>query len=200
VPPGPSVWIVRHGETEWSRNGRHTSVSELDLTELGQSQAVTVAPVAAAIGATIVLCSPRLRARRTAELAGLVPYEVDEDLSEWDYGELEGLTTDEIRRTWPGWTIWDGPWAGGETASDVTSRADRVVERVKRMGDCEVVLVGHGHFSRVVAARWVGAPAASGGWLELGTATVSQLGWAREAPVVRRWNVPVGRSPVDAEG
>jgi len=186
----PVVWLVRHGETEWSRNGQHTSRTDLDLLDDGEKEALALRPAVAAGGIDLVLCSPRQRARRTAELAGLVPYTVTDDLQEWDYGELEGLTTREIQRDLPGWSIWDGPWPGGETAAVVASRADRVVERVLASRASRVALVGHGHFSRVMAARWVGADVSVGRWLDLDTATVSELGWARDARVMRRWNVP----------
>jgi broad specificity phosphatase PhoE len=164
----PVVWIVRHGATEWSRNGRHTSRTDLDLLPEGETEALALAPAVAEAGIELVLCSPHRRAQCTAELAGLVPYTVTDDLQEWDYGELEGLTSAEIQRDCPGWSIWAGPWSGGETAA----------------------LVGHGHFSRVLAARWVGAEVTVGRWLDLDTATISELGWARDARVLRRWNVP----------
>jgi len=140
-----------------------------------------------------VLCSPMIRARRTAELAGLSSgaFEVDGDLCEWDYGELEGRVTPEIRSQYPGWSIWDGPWPGGETADDISARADRVVKRVIASGGSKIAVVGHGHFSRALAARWVGEPVGVGRWLELDTASVSVLAWSRGERVVRRWNVVV---------
>jgi broad specificity phosphatase PhoE len=184
------VWIVRHGETEWSRDGRHTGITDIDLTEVGEAQAAAVAVAVAQIEPDLVLCSPRRRAQRTAELAGLAPYEILDDLREWDYGDLEGMTTPEIRESLPGWSIWDGPWPGGESDLQVTDRADRLVDWVLRCGAERVALVGHGHFSRVFAARWVAAPVTTGRWLDLDTGTVSQLGWAREVPVLRQWNVP----------
>ena len=188
---GPLVWVVRHGETEWSRSGRHTSRTDLELTPAGEAQARALASGLPSGGVDLVLCSPRRRARETAELAGLTPYEVVEDLQEWDYGELEGLTTPEIQKTYPGWTIWDGPWPGGETADGVSSRADRLLARVRDSAAASVALVGHGHFSRVLAARWVGEDVGVGRWLDLDTGTLCQLGWSKGAPVVRRWNAPV---------
>jgi broad specificity phosphatase PhoE len=181
---------MRHGETEWSRDGRHTSQTELDLTEAGVTQAEALGPVVKRLGIELTLCSPRIRARRTAELAGLTPYEVTDDLREWDYGELEGRTTAEIRQRYPGWTIWSGPWPGGETAADVAIRADRLIARLRRTEASLLALVGHGHFGRVLAARWVGAEVAVGRWLELDTATSSHLGWDRGDPVWKHWNVP----------
>jgi len=184
----PLVWVLRHGETEWSRSGRHTSRTEIDLTPEGEAQARQYRGV---VEADLVLCSPRLRARRTAELAGLVPFEVTDDLREWDYGELEGLTSAQIQETYPGWTIWDGPWPGGETAGDVAARADRLLKQVDESGADSVAMVGHGHFSRALAARWVGEEVTVGRWLDLDTGTLSQLGWYKEQPVLRRWNAPV---------
>ena len=136
-----------------------------------------------------MLCSPRRRAWHTAELAGLVPFQIDDDLVEWDYGELEGLTTPQIRRTYPPWSIWDGPWPGGETAADVAARADRVIQGLLASDAKQIALVGHGHFSRVLAARWVGAEVTAGRWLILDTATWSALGWATGERVLRHWNV-----------
>ena len=196
----PLVWLVRHGPTEWSQNGRHTSRTDLDLTPEGDEEAKALAGVFAGLGVDRVLSSPRLRARRTAELAGLSGLtpsgiEICDDLQEWDYGQLEGLTTAQIRESWPDWSIWDGPWPGGESAVDVAARADRLISRLvsPETGPERIVLVGHGHFSRVIGARWVGEPVQSGRWLELDTASWSWLGWDRGVRVLRRWNVPAGR-------
>ena len=186
----PTIWIIRHGETDWSRNGRHTSRTDLGLLKDGELQALALRPFVAGAGIDLVLSSPRARARQTAELAGLVPYMVTDDLREWDYGELEGLTTPEIQRRLPGWTIWDGPWPDGETAGSVADRADRLLAMVVESRANRVALVGHGHFSRALAARWVGADASAGRWLDLDTATISELGWVRGTRVWRRWNVP----------
>jgi probable phosphoglycerate mutase len=190
----PLVWVVRHGETEWSRSGRHTSWTDLELSERGEEQARALRVALDGVRFDRILCSPRQRARHTAELAGLVPYTVDPDLVEWDYGELEGRTSADIGEELPGWSIWDGPWRGGERAVDVASRADRVIANLIGGGGSNVVLVGHGHFSRVTAARWVGGPLEIGRWLDLDTGTTSQLGWDRHGRVVRRWNSPAPRS------
>ena len=190
---GPRVWLVRHGQTEWSRDGRHTGLTDLDLTEEGRDQARQLTGLASGLDFDLVLCSPRRRAIQTAELAGFTPFEVCDDLQEWDYGRFEGLTTPEIRADHPDWTIWSGPWDGGETAGDVGRRASRLVERVRDSGAARVVLVGHGHFSRVTAAAWVGAPVDTGRWLEFDTASWSQLGWDRGVAVLTHWNVPVSR-------
>jgi broad specificity phosphatase PhoE len=186
----PTVWIIRHGETEWSQTGQHTSRTDLTLLRDGELQALGLRSFVAGAGIDLVLCSPRARARHTAELAGLVPYLIADDLQEWDYGELEGLTTPEIGRRLPAWSIWNGPWPGGETAADVAARADRLLSMVLESGATQVALVGHGHFSRVLAARWLGADASAGKWLHLDTATISELGWFRGDQVLRRWNVP----------
>ncbi len=214
--------VVRHGETEWSRTGRHTSYTDVDLTPAGEVQARQVGTALAGVHFDLVLCSPRLRARQTAGLAGLVPFEIDEELVEWDYGELEGETTAQIQERCPGWSIWSGPWPGGERPADVAARAERVIGRVLAAGAREapvsdrpapdtaparvaaparvpaparVALVGHGHFSRVFAALWIGQDVRAGERLDLDTATWSELGWYREARVLRHWNVPVVTSP-----
>lgn len=188
----PTVWLLRHGQTEWSRDGRHTGRTDIALTPAGEEQARALAPVLASLDLELVLCSPRQRARCTAELAGLAPFEVTEDLQEWDYGAFEGRTRAEIQQDLPGWSIWNGPWEGGETAADVAARADRLIARVRDCGASRVALVGHGHFSRVTGARWVGAAVSSGEWLEFDTASWSRLGWDRGVPVVNHWNVPAG--------
>jgi probable phosphoglycerate mutase len=188
----PTLTVVRHGATEWSRSGQHTSRTDLDLLPEGEAQARRLGAALAGARFGLVLCSPRRRAWRTAELAGLVPYEVDEDLREWDYGELEGLTTLQIQADLPGWSIWDGPWPGGEKPEHVSTRADRVIGRVLTSGAGRVAAVGHGHFSRVLAARWVGGEVGVGRWLDLDTATVSELGWLRSDRAIRSWNAPIG--------
>ena len=181
------VWLVRHGETEWSRVGRHTSVTDLSLTPHGESVARQVGERLAGERFDLVLTSPRLRARRTAELIGHADAEVDEDLVEWAYGDYEGITNDEVRQTVPGWTIWSHPAPGGETAAQVATRLDRVVERAHAEPG-RVLLIGHGHALRALTARWLGLPVTDGRLLRLDTATVSVLGYERGAPVVLRWN------------
>lgn len=185
--PTSRLWLVRHGETEWSASGRHTSFTDLDLTPAGDQAARGLASRLTGIGSARVLTSPRLRARRTAELAGFPDAEVLDDLQEWDYGDDEGRTTAEIRAQRPGWTVWsDGP-SGGESAEDVRRRADRVVDLV-RAADGPVLAFSHGHFSRVLGARWLGLHVAAGAHLRLSTASVSVLGWERETAVVDHWN------------
>ena len=182
------LWLVRHGETEWSASGRHTSVTDLDLTDPGVAAATDVGRRLAGAGPFVqVLTSPRLRARRTAALAGFPDAEVVEGLAEWDYGDDEGLTTAQIRESRPGWTVWrDGP-QGGETCAEVGARADRVVELVRAV-DGPVLAFSHGHFSRVLGARWLGLEVTDGAHLTLSTASVSVLGWERDTPAVLHWN------------
>jgi broad specificity phosphatase PhoE len=188
VDPDPhSVWLVRHGETEWSRNGRHTSTTDLPLLPDGERVARGLRDRLDGTDFGLVLTSPRQRARATAELAGFPDAEVDEDLAEWAYGDYEGITTDEVRRTDPGWTIWTGAVPGGETAAQVGERLDRVVARLVAAEGTSLVFA-HGHSLRVLAARWLGLPPTDGRHFRLDTATVSVLGHERESPVVLRWN------------
>jgi broad specificity phosphatase PhoE len=184
----PEVWLVRHGETEWSRDHRHTSTTDLPLTEAGAEVARSLAPLLAREYA-LVLTSPRRRARDTAELAGHGSAEVDVDLAEWGYGDYEGVTTDEIRQEVPGWTVWTHPSPGGESAAEVSERLDRVVARL-RGSEGDALVFGHAHALRALTARWLGLPVADGRLFRLDTATVSVLGYERETPVVLRWNTP----------
>jgi broad specificity phosphatase PhoE len=181
------LWLVRHGATEWSLDGRHTGTTDLPLLPEGEETARSLATRLDGTGFGLVLTSPRQRARRTAALAGFPDAVVLDDLAEWDYGDYEGVTTDAIRERDPGWTVWSGVTPGGETAEQVAERLDRVVDRV-RGSDGDVLLFGHGHALRALAARWLGLPVAEGRLLRLDTATVSVLGFEREQPVVLRWN------------
>lgn len=183
----PELWLVRHGATEWSVAGRHTSITDLPLLPEGEEVARSLADRLHDVDFAQVLTSPRTRARRTAELAGFAGAEVDEDLAEWAYGDYEGVTTEEIRRDAPGWTIWTHAAPGGETAAQVQERVDRVVERVRSL-EGRTLAFGHGHALRALAARWLGLPVTDGRHFELDTATVSVLAFEREEPVLRRWN------------
>jgi probable phosphoglycerate mutase len=190
VATGPGrgeLWLVRHGQTEWSRSGRHTSVTELPLTDVGEDQARQVRDRLAGEHFDLVLTSPRQRARRTAELAGFPDAVVDDDLAEWAYGDYEGVTTAQIRETVPDWTVWSPPCPGGETAAQVGARLDRVVARVRESGG-RVLVFGHGHASRVLAARWLGLPPTDGRLFVLDTGTVSVLGHEHDDPATLRWN------------
>ena len=185
--PDGELWIVRHGETEWSRDGRHTSHTELDLTTEGEEVAGKLADRLDGVEFDLVLSSPRVRARRTAELAGFTDVELEDDLTEWDYGDYEGRTTPDIREEVPGWTVWSHPSPGGETADEVSRRLDRVVAKVRAHGG-RVLVFSHGHASRALAARWLDQPVQEGRLFKLDTATISVLGYERESPVVARWN------------
>ena len=185
------IWLARHGETEWSRDGRHTGLTEIPLTDLGRGQAGALGTRLAGHRFSLVLTSPRSRATDTARLAGFADVAVpDPDLGEWDYGDLEGRRTAEIATDYPGWTIWTGPWPGGETIDQVSARADRVLARCLAAdvtGD--TLLFGHGHMLRVLAARWLELPGQSGSLFGLSTATVSVLGWERDRRIIESWNV-----------
>ena len=181
------LWLVRHGATEWSVAGRHTSTTDLPLLPEGEEVARGLADRLADVEFAQVLTSPRTRARRTAELAGFPDADVDDDLVEWAYGDYEGVTTAQIREHDPGWTVWSHPTPDGETAAEVQARLDRVVERV-RAADGRTLVFGHGHALRGLAARWLGLPVTDGRHFRLDTATVSVLGFEREEPVLQRWN------------
>lgn len=183
----PEAWLVRHGETEWSRDHRHTSRTDVPLTDRGVEAATGLARPLSAVDFTRVLSSPRRRALHTARLAGFPDAEVDDDLVEWDYGDYEGITTEEIRRTVPDWTVWSHPSPGGETPQAVTTRLDRVVENLRTTSGRSLVFA-HGHALRALTARWLGLPVADGRLFRLDTATVSILGRERETAVILRWN------------
>lgn len=185
------VWLVRHGETEWSVSGQHTGTTDIPLTDTGRRQAEALRDVVAGLDPALVLSSPRARALETARLAGLDVDETTEDLGEWRYGDYEGITTDEIRRTVPDWTVWTHGCPGGESPAEVSTRADRVLSRIgPRLADGPVVLVGHGHFSRALGARWIGLPIGGGANLLLGTAAPSVLAAQYATPTLRHWNLP----------
>lgn len=181
------LWMVRHGATEWSRNGRHTGTTDLPLLPEGEEDARGLRERLSAVDFARVLTSPLQRARRTAELAGFPDAVVDRDLVEWGYGDYEGITTEEIRRSVPGWTVWTHPTPGGDTRADIRRRLDRLIARVREV-DGTVLLVGHGHSLRALAARWLGLPVQDGRLLTLDTGTISVLGYERETAVVERWN------------
>ncbi|MDT9594467.1 histidine phosphatase family protein [Nocardioides zeae] len=186
-----ALLLVRHGETEWSRSGRHTSVTDLPLTSVGEDQARALASRLADYDPVLTLVSPRHRARRTAELAGARDARVDERLVEWAYGDAEGRTTLEVREDVPGWTVWNGPVPGGEEAADVGRRCDDLLASVTELVDVaehDVLLIAHAHVLRVLAARWLGLPAVDGRLLRLDTARLSVLGHERDQPVLLRWN------------
>lgn len=184
----PRLWLVRHGETEWARLGRHTGRTDVPLTALGRSQAVAVGLKLGGATFSEVLASPLERALETARIAGHGRrVELVDDLREWDYGKDEGRTTEQIRQDRPDWSIWnDGP-LGGETIEEVAARADRVIARV-RADSGDVLCFAHGHVLRILAARWLELPPVDGQRFALATATLSVLGWERETSVILRWN------------
>jgi broad specificity phosphatase PhoE len=184
------IWLVRHGQTAWSQDGRHTGLTDIQLTEAGRDQARRLGERLVGHRFALVLTSPRTRATETAELAGFGDGAVTEpDLAEWDYGAFEGRRTAEIVADHPGWTIWTGPWPDGETVERVGARADRILARcLAPEVDGDALLFGHGHMLRVVAARWIGLPGASGGLFGLSTASISVLGWEHDRPIIETWN------------
>jgi probable phosphoglycerate mutase len=183
-----TIALVRHGETDWSLTGRHTSRTDVELTETGRRQAAATGRRLAGQEWSLVLSSPMRRALETCRLAGLADRViVDDDLREWDYGEYEGLTTPAIRERDPSWSLWRDGCPGGETAVDVGRRADRVVERLCA-ADGGAVVFAHGHLLRVLGARWVGEPPAFGARLVLSTASLSIVGWEHAIASLTVWN------------
>jgi broad specificity phosphatase PhoE len=193
APAGPdTVVLLRHGQTAWSAAGRHTGRTDVPLDAAGRRQAVALGQLLGPLlsgGPVDVVSSPLRRARDTARLAGLVPYRVDPDLVEWDYGEYEGLTTEQIRRLVPGWTVFSGRCPGGESPADVSRRCDRAIKQVAQADTKTTVLVAHGHLLRSLAVRWLGRPVTDGAMLQLGTAAVCVLGYEHGGRTLRRWNV-----------
>ncbi|MCC5950771.1 MAG: histidine phosphatase family protein [Acidimicrobiia bacterium] len=187
-PGRHEVVLLRHGETEWSRTGRHTGRTDVPLTERGRAQAATVEQRLAGHRFAVVHTSPLSRARDTCALAGFgARATLDDNLLEWDYGSLEGRTTAEIRVELPDWLVFDGPVPGGESLEDVVRRVDAALAAVAE-ADGDALLVAHGHVLRVLAARWLGLDGAEGRLLALDPASVSVLGWEHDNHVLRRWN------------
>jgi len=189
--------LLRHGETGWSRDGRHTGLTDVPLTPAGEAAAAVLARVLAGRDIRAAFTSPLQRAARTAALAGLTDAKQDPDLREWDYGGYEGVTTNQIREQWPGWYLWrDGVIPGGaghpgETAEQVGARADAVLSRVTPLlAEGDVVLVSHGHLLRVLAARWLRLGPSGGRLFRLGTGTLCTLGTEHGEPVITSWNLP----------
>jgi probable phosphoglycerate mutase len=183
------VVLARHGETEWSRTGKHTGRTDVPLTEQGEAQARAVGAALRGREFALVLSSPLTRALSTARLAGFEP-ELRDDLAEWDYGEYDGLTTPEIREQVPDWTIWRYGAVGGESVEQLAARADRVLQEISGI-EGDVLVFSHGHFLRVLTARWLGLGAADGRLFALDSGTLSTLGFEREQHVIRSWNLPV---------
>ncbi|WIY82441.1 histidine phosphatase family protein [Propionimicrobium sp. PCR01-08-3] len=183
------LYLVRHGQTEWSKSGQHTSYTDLDLTPEGEEQARALRPRLDPSEFGLVLSSPRLRARRTAELAGFSNYVVTDDLQEWNYGDYEGKTSAEIRANYhPGWRLWFNGVPGGETADEVRQRLTRVVRLVRSSGVDKAICFGHGHASRVLALCWMDFPLIFGQAFPVETASLSILGREKESWAMLRWN------------
>ena len=192
----PRIWLIRHGETEWSRTGRHTGRTDLPLTATGEQVAAALAPSIAPLSPGLVLCSPLQRARRTAELAGLQPDADEPDLLEWDYGAWEGRTTAEIRDELgdPHWLIWDHPvppgGTPGEQLDDIATRVERVIARCAPVLDSgrDCVLIAHGHVLRILTARWLGLPPIDGRLFALDAGRLSALGFEHATRTITLWN------------
>lgn len=182
------VVLVRHGETQWSLSGQHTSRTDLPLLEEGRRRAAELGTELAGREFALVLCSPLLRARETCELAGLGDQaQLTDDLREWDYGGYEGLTTPQIWEQNPGWNLWRDGCPGGERPEQVGQRADRVIERL-RGADGDAIAFAHGHILRVLTARWAEMQVAAGSRFVLGAGSIGLLGYERETAAILRWN------------
>ena len=191
----PQIWLVRHGETEWSLSGQHTGRTDVPLTAAGRRQAEALGRQLAGRPFALVLTSPLDRARETCRLAGYgSSAQVMDDLREWDYGIYEGRTTAAIRTAEPSWSIWTSSVPEGESVDQVGARARRVIDRALAAGD-DVALFGHGHLLRILTACWIGRPPSDGRLFALGTASISVLGWERETRVIQRWNLAVPATP-----
>jgi broad specificity phosphatase PhoE len=188
VPELSTLWLIRHGETDWTLTGQHTSVTDIGLTDAGRRQARGVHHALHGRQFQLVLVSPRRRAQDTCAIAGYASQAVIQpDLAEWHYGDLEGRTTAQIRQQFPHWSIWQGPIPNGETIQAVADRADRVIARCLAAHG-PVAIFAHGHILRVLAACWLKLPPQAGRYFALDTASVSRLGWEHEAPVIQQWN------------
>ena len=186
----PELLLVRHGETEWSRTRQHTGRTDIPLTDHGRDQARHLRSAIGTFPIKHVFASPLTRAWQTAELMGLQP-ERDDDLLEWDYGDYEGRTTNDIRKEIAGWSVWTHPILGGESLDQVGKRCDHLIARMLEL-DGPIALIAHAHILRILGARWIEAPPVEGQRLALETTTISILGWERENRVIHRWNDPCG--------
>jgi broad specificity phosphatase PhoE len=186
--PG-EIWLIRHGETEWSRSGAHTGRTDIPLTEAGRASAEAIGRYLDGLRFALVLISPLARARETCRLAGYgEEAQVDPDLREWDYGDYEGLTTAEINRKRSGWSLWKSGVPNGESIEQAAARARRVIERISHI-EGDAVLFSHGHLLRILAAVWLGLDPGAGRLFALGTASISTLGHERDTRVITRWNL-----------
>jgi len=184
----PELWLIRHGETAWSLSGQHTSRTDIPLTGHGKVRAKEIHDYLAGRPFSLVLTSPRQRAQDTCRIAGYADVaQIDDNLSEWDYGSYDGRTTAEIRAERPGWSIWDDGVLDGETIEQVATRAQAIIERSLAAGG-QVALFSHAHFLRILAATWLGLDPREGKLLALGTGSISRLGFERETRVILSWN------------
>jgi broad specificity phosphatase PhoE len=191
LPMPGELWLIRHGETEWSRSGAHTGRTDIPLTVAGRARAEAIGRYLTCRPFAVVLTSPLQRARETCRLAGYGEVaQVAPDLREWDYGDYEGRMTAEIRQQRPGWSLWKDGVPNGETVEQVAVRAARVIERVALV-EGDVALFAHGHLLRILTAVWLGLDPAGGRLFALGTASISALGYERENRVITRWNLSV---------
>ena len=182
------LWLIRHGETEWSLSGAHTSRTDIPLTERGKQRAAKIRDYLAQRKFALVLNSPLQRARETCRIAGYADVaQIEENLREWDYGIFEGRTTAEIRKDRPDWSIWDSPVPEGEPVEHVAARAQKVIDRALEAGG-DVALFAHAHILRILAATWLGLEPRGGRLFALGTGSVSTLGFERETRVISTWN------------
>jgi broad specificity phosphatase PhoE len=185
------IYLIRHGETEWARDGRHTGRTDIPLTDTGREQAGFLLPIFDDVKFSRIFSSPLQRALETAKLAGVGSrVELENDLKEWDYGDYEGITTQQIRERVPGWTIWTHPCPNGERIEEVSQRADRVVAKLRSF-EGHIAIFSHGHFLRVLVCRWIDLPADNGRHFLLGTSTLSVLGYEKDVPAIKTWNGPL---------
>lgn len=185
------LWLVRHGETEWSLSGAHTSRTDIPLTDHGRKRAEELREYLEPVSFAKVLVSPMQRARETCEIAGFgLQAKVEDNLREWDYGESEGKTTKEMRLKYnnPDWSVWTDPIVGGEAVEHVGERVNLIINKALETAEGKVALFAHAHVLRILAARWIGLPAVGGKLFGLGTGSVSVLSWERETRVIGHWN------------
>jgi len=189
----PTLTLIRHGQTEWSRDGRHTGATDIDLTPAGEESARALHKRLVPTSFDLVLVSPRIRARRTAELAGFTDYEISDDIVEWDYGDYEGITSAEIRENHPDWTIWNGDPPGGETAAEVRDRLtrfiDTVTQRAKDEGATRIAVFAHGHSLRALTLCWLGLDFSLGDQFPLDTGAICELGAYKGDRALISWNL-----------
>jgi broad specificity phosphatase PhoE len=186
-----TIYLIRHGETEWAKSGQHTGLTDIPLTDKGREQAGFLLPIFDDLKFARILSSPLQRALETAKLAGFSSkLAVNKELLEWDYGDYEGLTAKQIRDRVPGWSVWTHPCPNGETIDQISQRADRVVAELRSI-EGNVAIFSHGHFLRVLVCRWLGLSTDNGRHFLLGTSTLSILGYENELPVIKTWNGPL---------